>query len=84
MVIIGTYFIRMEVAAAFVESAASFTVIGRDPVPFLESFGEEVGKLMLDLHMMKGVQFCLEVDVKVCGINGALENVILKSDRTRH
>ena len=55
----------MEVAAAFVESAASFTVIGRDPVPFLGSLGEEVGKFMLDLHMKKGVQFCLEEeDVK--------------------
>ena len=65
LVIIGTSFIKMEVVAALVESAASFTVIGRDPVPFLGSLGEEVGKFMLDLLMKKGVQFCLEEeDVK--------------------
>ena len=73
----------MEVAAALVETAASVTVIGRDPVPFLGSFGEEVGRFMLDLHMKKGVQFSLEEDVKeFIGSNGALENLILKSDRT--
>jgi len=83
VVIIGTSFIGMEVAAALVETAASVTVIGRDPVPFLGSLGEEVGKFMLDLHRKKGVQFCLEEDVKeFIGSNGALENVILKSDRT--
>ena len=83
MVIIGTSYIGMEVAAALVETAASVTVIGRDPVPFLGSFGEEVGRFMLDLHMKKGVQFSLEEDVKeFIGSNGALENLILKSDRT--
>ena len=50
VVIIGTSFIGMEVASALVESAASVTVIGRDPVPFLGPLGEEVGKFMLDLH----------------------------------
>ena len=83
VVIIGTSFIGMEVAAALVETAASVTVIGRDPVPFLGSLGEEVGKFMLDLHRKKGVQFSLEEDVKeFIGSNGALENLILKSDRT--
>ena len=83
VVIIGTSFIGMEVASALVESAASVTVIGRDPVPFLGPLGEEVGKFMLDLHMKKGGQLCLEEDVKkFIGINGAFENVILKSDRT--
>ena len=83
VVIIGTSFIGMEVASALVESAASVTVIGRDPVPFLGPLGEEVGKFMLDLHMKKGGQLCLEEDVKkFIGINGAFENVILKSGRT--
>ena len=34
VVIIGTSFIGMEVAAALTEHAASVTVIGRDKVPF--------------------------------------------------
>ena len=34
MVVIGTSFIGMEVAAALIDHAASVTVIGRDRVPF--------------------------------------------------
>ena len=34
VVIIGTSFIGMEVAAALIDHAASVTVIGRDRVPF--------------------------------------------------
>ena len=32
----------MEVAASLVTSAASVTVIGKDPVPFFASLGEQV------------------------------------------
>ena len=49
MVIRGTSFVGMEVAAALVDTLASVTVIGRDPVPFIGSLGEKVGKFMLDL-----------------------------------
>ena len=71
--IIETSLFGIEVAAALVETAVSVTVIGRDPVPFLGSLGEEVGKFMLDLHRKKGVQFCLEEDVKEFIVsNGAL------------
>lgn len=83
VVIIGTSFIGMEVAAALVETAASVTIIGRDSVPFLGTLGEEVGRFMMNIHKEKGVQFCLEEEVKEFkGQNGVLENVILKSDRT--
>lgn len=83
VVVIGTSFIGMEVAAALVETAASVTVIGRDPVPFLASLGEEVGRFMLNMHRKKGVQFCLEEDVKEFqGNDGTLESLILKSERT--
>ena len=34
VVVIGTSFIGMEVAAALIDHAASVTVIGRDRVPF--------------------------------------------------
>ena len=34
MVVIGTSFIGMEVAAALIDHAVSVTVIGRDRVPF--------------------------------------------------
>ena len=34
----------MEVAAFLVTTAASVTVIGKDPVPFYASLGEQVGQ----------------------------------------
>ena len=34
----------MEVAAFLVTTAASVTVIGKDPVPFFASLGEQVGQ----------------------------------------
>jgi len=83
VVVIGTSFIGMEVAAALVDTAASVTVIGKDPVPFLGSLGEDVGRFLLNMHRKKGVQFCLEEDVKEFqGSDGTLENLILKSERT--
>ena len=37
------YFVQgMEVAASLVTTAASVTVIGKDPVPFFASLGEQV------------------------------------------
>ena len=42
----------MEVAASLVTSAASVTVIGKDPVPFFASLGEQVSSLSnLFLHL---------------------------------
>ena len=83
VVVIRASFIGMEVAASLVDTAASVTVICKDPVPFLGSLGEEVGGFMLNMHRKKGVQFCLEEDVKEFqGRNGTLENLILKSERT--
>ena len=83
LVIIGTSFIGMEVAAALVETAASVTVIGRDRVPFLASLGEEVGRYIMSLHQQQGVQFCLEQEVAefTADSEGRLEGVVLKSDR---
>lgn len=38
----------MEVAASLVTTAASVTVIGKDPVPFFASLGEQVSLIYLD------------------------------------
>ena len=54
MVIIGTSFVGMEVAAALWDTAASDSN-WEGPCAFTW-----VGKFMLDLHRKKGVQFCLE------------------------
>ena len=83
LVIIGTSFIGMEVAAALVETAASVTVIGKDKVPFLGSLGEEVGRYLMTLHQKQGVQFCMEEEVEqfLGDTEGRLEGVVLKSER---
>ena len=84
VVVIGTSFIGMEVAAALIETAASVTVIGRDSVPFFASLGEEIGRYVMSLHQQKGVQFCMEEEIaEFCGNSetGKLEGVLLKSDR---
>ena len=65
----------MEVAAFLVTTAASVTVIGKDPVPFFASLGEQVGqarpgtfdlilsaqvgRFLLGMHRENKVQFCL-------------------------
>ena len=41
-------------------AAASVTVIDKDPLLFLRSLGEEVGRFMVNMHREKGVRFCLE------------------------
>jgi len=83
VVVIGTSFIGMEVAASLIETAASVTVIGRDSVPFLSSLGEEVGRYIMAMHQQKGVQFCMEEEIaEFCGNSeGNLVGVLLKSDR---
>ena len=62
VVIVGTSFIGrrnavewmrylvtgMEVAASLVTTAASVTVIGKDPVPFFASLGEQVSLIYID------------------------------------
>jgi len=82
LVIIGTSFIGMEVAASMVDTAASVTVIGKDKVPFFSALGEDVGRFLMSLHREKGVQFCLEEEVAEFRGKDRLESVTLKSGRT--
>jgi len=82
VVIVGTSFIGMEVAASLVTSAASVTVIGKDPVPFFASLGEQVGRFLLGMHRENKVQFCLNEQVaEFIGSEGRLTGVRLRSDR---
>lgn len=59
VVIVGTSFIGMEIAAYFADKAESVTVIGNSSVPFANSFGLEIGNFLKSLHESKGVQFIL-------------------------
>jgi len=60
VVIIGSSFIGMEVAAFLSKQAASVTVVGNTKAPFSNVLGEEVGQWMRQLHESKGVKFQME------------------------
>jgi len=82
VVIVGTSFIGMEVAASLVTTAASVTVIGKDPLPFFASLGEQVGKFLMGMHRENKVQFCMGEQVaEFIGSEGRLTGVRLRSDR---
>lgn len=64
LVVIGSSFIGMEVAAALVAKAKSVTVVGMEKVPFERVLGAEVGTVLQKLHESKGVKFYLSSTTK--------------------
>ena len=81
VVIIGSAFIGMELAAAIVEKADSVTVVDRNKVPFRRSLGSEVGRIITSWHKEKGVKFIGEDSVReFIGEDGLeLSEVLLES-----
>ncbi|OZJ04587.1 hypothetical protein BZG36_02761 [Bifiguratus adelaidae] len=64
VVIIGSSFIGMEVAATIKQSLGnSVTVIGMESVPFERVLGKEVGGRMQSMHEEKGVKFYMNASV---------------------
>nr|CAH0112337.1 unnamed protein product [Daphnia galeata] len=84
VVIVGTSFIGMEVAAYLVDKAASVTVIGRSSTPFAHVFGPLIGRRLQHLHEEKGVKFIMDSEVSelLGDEEGKLTEVILTSGRT--
>jgi len=60
VVIVGSSFIGMEVAAFVAKKATSVTVIGMEKVPFERVLGSQVGAVLQTLHEQNGVKFMLE------------------------
>lgn len=83
VVIVGTSFIGMEVAAYLVDKAASVTVVGRSSTPFVHVFGPLIGKRLQQLHEEKGVKFIMDTEVgELLGNeDGNLTEVCLTSGR---
>ncbi|XP_050069359.1 apoptosis-inducing factor 3-like isoform X1 [Anopheles maculipalpis] len=82
IVILGTSFIGLEAAAYCVNKVAKVTVIGRGAVPLKESFGDAVGKRVMELFVEKGVEFVMNSGIRRCiGEAGTLKQVEL-SDGT--
>jgi len=79
-VVIGSSFIGMEVAAAFVGKKLDVTVVGMETVPFERVLGTEVGRFMQTLHESKGVSFRMNAKLKrYVGEGGKVSGVELES-----
>ncbi|MDX2090420.1 MAG: FAD-dependent oxidoreductase [Kofleriaceae bacterium] len=59
VVIIGSSFIGLEVAASLRARDVDVTVVGPDPVPLARALGDEVGAFVKRVHESKGVKFRL-------------------------
>lgn len=66
VVVLGVSFIGLEAAAYCVGKAAKVTLIGRSLVPLIDSFGEQVGRRVMDLFKEKGVNFVMNSGIKRC------------------
>lgn len=62
-VIIGTSFIGLEAASALTQKGLHVSIVGPEPLPFAEKFGEPVARALKSLHESKGTRFHLGVDV---------------------
>uniref|UniRef100_A0AAG5CVE0 Rieske domain-containing protein n=1 Tax=Anopheles atroparvus TaxID=41427 RepID=A0AAG5CVE0_ANOAO len=78
VVILGTSFIGLEAAAYCVNKVAKVTVIGRGAIPLKESFGDAIGKRVMELFQEKGVEFVTHSGIKRCiGEAGTVKQVEL-------
>lgn len=86
VVIVGSSFIGMEVAAFAVAKARSVTVVGTSSVPFQRSLGSEIGAFFKELHEKKGVHFETGTSVERFEASeedgGAVGSVVLKNGKT--
>lgn len=64
VLIVGSSFIGMEIAAAISSKAASILVIGMEKVPFERVLGLGLGEAMRTLHESKNVQFKMQATLK--------------------
>ena len=80
IVVIGSSFIGMEVAAFFSSGTteATVTVVSSSSVPFEASLGPEIGKFVMKMHQDKGVKFETKVrPSEFIGENGKVTKVRL-------
>jgi NADPH-dependent 2,4-dienoyl-CoA reductase/sulfur reductase-like enzyme/nitrite reductase/ring-hydroxylating ferredoxin subunit len=64
IVVIGSSFIGLEVAASLRARNLGVDVVSRDRVPLAQVMGEQVGRFVQKLHEEKGVRFHLAADLR--------------------
>lgn len=81
VVIIGSSFIGMEVAAYLADKAASVSVVDIIKTPFQLVLGEKVGGMLKQMHEDHGVKFFLERGIKeFSGPDGHVTEAVLSDD----
>jgi 3-phenylpropionate/trans-cinnamate dioxygenase ferredoxin reductase subunit len=83
LVVVGSGWIGLEVAAAAVGHGCRVTVVERDTLPLRRVLGDELGTIYRDLHAAHGVEFRFDVEVNEFGSldEERLSHVVL-DDRT--
>jgi NADPH-dependent 2,4-dienoyl-CoA reductase/sulfur reductase-like enzyme/nitrite reductase/ring-hydroxylating ferredoxin subunit len=80
VLIVGSSFIGMEIAAAISAKASSILVIGMEKVPFERVLGAEIGAAMQALHESKGIKFQMQATLKDVRHDGKrVTSVVLNS-----
>jgi len=83
LVIIGSGWIGLEVAASARALGNSVTVLGNDAVPLASAIGHELGALFAELHISNGVDLRRSVTVTaIAQENGAASGVVLSDGET--
>ncbi|XP_062568726.1 apoptosis-inducing factor 3-like isoform X2 [Saccostrea cucullata] len=81
VVIIGSSFIGMEVAASVVDKARSVSVLARGKVPFQNTLGLKIGTLLKKMHEDNGMKFYFERGIKeFVGSDGKVTEAVLSDD----
>ncbi|CAI9614657.1 unnamed protein product [Staurois parvus] len=80
VVIMGSSFIGMEVAAFLSDKANSVSVIGKSSVPFQAVLGDQIGALAMKLLEEHGVNFYMRTEAReIHGENGQVKEVLLRN-----
>ncbi|MDH6238476.1 FAD-dependent oxidoreductase [Cryobacterium sp. CG_9.6] len=79
LVLIGSGWIGMEVAATARTLGNEVTVLERDPIPLANALGDELGTMFADLHKENGVYLRPSVVVEsIAGVDGRVTGVVLE------
>lgn len=83
LVLIGSGWIGMEVAATARTLGNEVTILERDPIPLAIALGDELGTLFAEMHKAHGVDLHTSVIVdKIVGDGGKVSGVALDSGET--
>lgn len=81
VVLIGSGWIGMEVAASARALGNAVTILERDPVPLAAALGDELGRYFADVHAAHGVRIRTRVEVdSIAGEGGHATGVRLADD----